>query len=142
MDDPDQPFPHGSSSKQAQLTELLDREMKKRSWSQAELARQAELPRYTVSRVVRGETAVSAAVARKLAHALDLDEQLFNRRATVERGSLPEGVHAALLADGRYRLQVNAIVEPGVNLAVEVLVGYDSPIKFDKLRALLNALAD
>ncbi|MFC7537184.1 transcriptional regulator [Sphingomonas sp. GCM10030256] len=120
---------------------LIQDELSRRGWNQSDLGRATKLPRYTISRIVRGQIPLSREHANRIAMALDLDptalQQLSTRSASMD---LTEGVQSTAQADGLIRIRVNALVQPGIHLLVEALISHDEPIRADRISHILKAV--
>ena len=143
MDEVDGAGTSGRDINREMQSKLLQEELGRRGWNQSDLARATKLPRYTISRIVRGRVLMSEDTAHRVALALDLDPgalvNLSRRSATAE---LVDGFQATSLPDGMVRLRVNTVVQPGIQTAVESLLAYDRPLRPRRLAHLLNALFD
>lgn len=140
----DEDDPKGSGGRdlaREMQSRLLQEELERRGWNQSDLARATKLPRYTISRLIRGKVLASEDVANRIALALDLDPKaLSNLSRRSMSPDLVEGVHSTPQADGMVRLRMNALVHPGVHLAVEALADYDQPLRTERLANVLRAL--
>lgn len=117
--------------------------MKERGWSQADLARAAELPRYTISRIVRGETLTSEAVAQKVEKALDLKEGSLARAAKgPTRQAIADGIHFRRLPNGDEHVQLSLILDQGSRIALEAIAQRERPISFARLANILKAITE
>lgn len=123
------------------LRGIIQAAMDQRDWSQSDLARAAELPRYTVSRILRGETSLTAAVGRKIAQALDLQDRRL--AADLERRSdeAPSGFWSNRRPDGSSDVQFSGNVPRGVSLALEALINHQKPLSTEKLATIIAAIA-
>ncbi|MBB4615753.1 helix-turn-helix transcriptional regulator [Novosphingobium taihuense] len=121
---------------------LIKAEMAKRGWSQSDLARETGLPRYTISRILRGETAVSPAVGHKIGLALKLegaDLSIAFRRPTA--APIRVGYWSNQLSDGSTDVRFSGNLPRGVSLAVEALINLKRPISIEKLARIIQAIA-
>jgi len=111
--------------------------------SENQLVRATKIPRYTISRAVRGANVLSPELIEKVAKVFKLDPDDIVRAA--ERSSLddmPTGVMSTPLVDGKIWLRVNEEVQPGIHLAVEALVYHDKPLSNPQLLRILSALGE
>lgn len=129
-----------ATTRQHQANLLAD-ELARQGWNQADLARATGLPRYTISRIVRGKVLLSDDIAQQIALALNLDPDAFSglsRRSGFS--DVTQGFQANAQPGGKVRIRVNALVQPGVHLAVEALLSYDEPLRLERLSHVLSAL--
>jgi transcriptional regulator with XRE-family HTH domain len=118
---------------------VINQKLQELGWTQADLCRATGLPRYTVSRAVRGENVLSEDVLDKIASALKIKPDDIVRKA--ERSTLddlPRGVHNTHMINGDIWLRVNGPVKPGVHLAIEALFYHDRPITKQQLSHIIN----
>lgn len=121
---------------------IILRKLKELEWTQADLVRATGLPRYTISRAVRGENVLSENVLGKIAKALKMkpDEIVQSAdRSTLD--DVPRGVQSTPMIDGRVWVRVNAAVPQGVHMAMEVLANHDEPIGHKELMIIMSALS-
>lgn len=74
--------------------------MKKRGWQQADLARKSKVAESTLSRILNGERGAGTRVARRLAHAFGVDEDVVLYRSGAKSrdpGSTTEGLDPVAL---------------------------------------------
>lgn len=111
--------------------------------TQADLVRATGLPRYTISRVARGETLASEDVALRIEKALKLQPGVL-ARATKESGrsTVPIGLHVKKLDDGREHVQLSMIMDTGSRMAIEAISNAGKEIDLRRLTAILRALTD
>lgn len=121
----------------------ISRALQARGWTQADLARATKIPRYTISRAVRGANVLSQELIEKVAKALKIDADDIVRAA--ERSSLddmPTGFMATPMVDGTIWVRVNGEVQPGAHLAMEALYNHDKPVTNPQLAKILAALGE
>lgn len=122
---------------------LVQEELDRRGWNQSDLGRATKLPRYTISRIVRGQVPISRENAHRIALALDLDPHAFFQMGTRSAAvDLVEGIQSTTQPDGMVRVRANLLVQPGVHLAIEALAAYEQPMRTDRLAHVLNALVE
>lgn len=124
------------------LRGMIKAAMHAKGWSQADLARAAELPKYTVSRVIRGESAMTQLVAKKLAKALNIDDPAMVGAPvdSNENGSF-FGLWNSRLPDGTSDLRFSGNVQQGISVLIEALVNHRKPITTSQLAKILTVLA-
>lgn len=121
---------------------IIQAELRKKGWTQSDLARATGLPRYTISRAVRGENVLSAKLVEKLAKAFGISPDDIVRGS--DRSSLddmPTGVHTTHLSNGEYWIRMNMTVPQGINLAIEALAHHGKALQPPQLAAIFNTLA-
>jgi transcriptional regulator with XRE-family HTH domain len=121
--------------------QIIQNKLLELGWTQADLVRATGLPRYTISRAVRGENVLSENILATIAKALKMkpDEIVQSAdRSTFD--DLPRGVHSMPTTDGRVWLRANVVVPVGVHLAIQALANHDQPLTRKQLIGLLNVL--
>lgn len=112
-----------------------------KGWSQADLVKATGLPRYTVSRVARGETLASEEVASKLEQALGLSSGVLARASKrAARATVPEGVYVRPLGGGQEHVQLSMTLDSGARMAIEAIAKSGTPISYRRLASILMAL--
>jgi transcriptional regulator with XRE-family HTH domain len=114
---------------------LLDRGMR-----QSELARRSGLPRYTISRFVRGENVGSAEVLKAIADALGVQpSEIIDFEEMGDLDDLPTGIHLSPISAGNVWLRVNMTVTQETAAVVNLIL--NSPaISKRQLTAISAAL--
>jgi molybdate-binding protein/DNA-binding XRE family transcriptional regulator len=103
----------------------VGRERKRRQWSQAELARRADIPRTTVSAIEGERLTPSVTAALALAHALECSvEELFGSGTTEATKSAPEWAWQPHAEPGRYweaSVRGRRLLYPAESLALNAI---------------------
>lgn len=125
-----------------QQARLIIEAMESSSMSQADLARAAKVPPYTVSRLISGRNVASGKSARALERALGLP--LHTLGTNPVEGS--EGQYETIssirsLGDGREEVQLRFVADRLSRLAIEAVMNANRPITYQKLSKLISILA-
>lgn len=121
-------------------SKILSAALQDRGWSQSDLADATGLPLYTINRAVRGKVLASEDVAQRMVEVLGVDLAALTQPE--KRAALHDWAEEVTWEreQGKVRVRVNALVEPGVETAIKVLVNYEWPICTARLAMMLEAL--
>ncbi|SMD06081.1 Helix-turn-helix [Novosphingobium sp. B1] len=128
------------TAKQRQA-DLITQALRARGWSQLDLANATGLPTYTINRAALGKNLLSEKSLVAIAKALNLDaDVLVQRDLRPGAQDLAEGFAIEKQFDGRYRVKMNAIVQPGAQLVIEALIQHNAVVSIAQLSKILQIL--